>query len=328
MGDFDQTLNRYGLTKKLRSNPDDDKVVPVSLAGLYEIYIYSRQDLVKPSTWAISYQRTLKRLQQSPFSDLTAELTSDQAYQVYDWAIANWAPDVAHKLMMQLNACFNWAIERRLVALDKSPFEGFPRKVRKAFKKTKPPINAFTAAERDTIIQAFQESERYGHFCNYVRFCFFTGCRPSEAIGLEWDDVAPDFSWIRFHQVVITSEGKQVRCEGLKTQESRIFTCNDQLKDILTDTRQQTGSKTKNIFIDKKGKNISVSYFTNYPWAVVLRSLPIPYRRPYCMRHTFITLCLEQGLDAKDVAQLVGNSPEVIYKHYAGTRSYLVVPKL
>ncbi|MBO1349596.1 MAG: hypothetical protein EBE86_020470 [Hormoscilla sp. GUM202] len=113
-------------------------------------------------------------------------MTSDQAYQIYDWAISRWSPDIARQLMMQLNACFNWAIERNLVALDKSPFEGFTEKVRKAFKKAKTPINAFTAAERDAIIQAFQES----HFYNYVRFCFFTGCRPSEAIGLEWDDIA------------------------------------------------------------------------------------------------------------------------------------------
>jgi len=152
--------------------------------------------------------------------------------------------------MMQLNACSNWAIERNLVALDKSPFEGFTEKVRKAFKKAKPPINAFTAAERDAIIQAFQES----HFYNYVRFCFFTGCRPSEAIGLEWDDIAPDFSWIRFHQAVVLG----IRGEGLKTQESRIFPCNEQLKDILTNTRQQAKPQSKSVFMNKSGKTISI----------------------------------------------------------------------
>ncbi|MBO1347702.1 MAG: DUF3596 domain-containing protein [Hormoscilla sp. GUM202] len=108
-GDFDQTLNRYGLREKLRSHPDDDKVIPVSLAKLYEKYITSRQDLVKPSTWTVSYQGTLKRLRRSPFFDVTAELTSDQAYQIYDWAISRWSPDIARQLMMQLNACFNWA---------------------------------------------------------------------------------------------------------------------------------------------------------------------------------------------------------------------------
>ena len=53
----------------------------------------------------------------------------------------------------------------------------------------------------------------------------------------------------------------------------------------------------------------------------MLNQLGIEYRKPYQTRHTFITLALDNGLDAKDVARLVGNSPEVIYKHYAGVRS-------
>jgi integrase len=42
------------------------------------------------------------------------------------------------------------------------------------------------------------------------------------------------------------------------------------------------------------------------------------------MRHSFITFCLEQGMDAKDVAKLVGNSPEIIYRHYAGAKKDLI----
>jgi integrase len=52
------------------------------------------------------------------------------------------------------------------------------------------------------------------------------------------------------------------------------------------------------------------------------------YRRPYQCRHTFFTLCLEADIDAKDVAKWVGNSPEVIYRHYAGKKRDLQVPEL
>ena len=51
------------------------------------------------------------------------------------------------------------------------------------------------------------------------------------------------------------------------------------------------------------------------------------YLPQYNARHTFITLALENGLDAKDVAYLVGNSPAVIYKHYAGVKRDLHVPE-
>lgn len=52
------------------------------------------------------------------------------------------------------------------------------------------------------------------------------------------------------------------------------------------------------------------------------------YRPPYQTRHTFITLCLNAGIDAKDVARWVGNSPEVIYRHYAGNKRDLQVPEI
>ena len=308
-GNFDYLLKRY-----------KSKRYSHTLAQLYETYMLARQDQVRPSTWKATYKPTLKRIQRSPFAQMPATLNLGQAYQIYDWAIASWAVNCAYNLMMQINACFNWAIERGLISLDKSPFEGFAGKVRKAHKKQKSPINPFTAAERDAIIQAFQEHERYGHFCNYVRFCFFTGCRPSEAIGLEWDDIAPDFSWIRFHQAVVMG----IRCEGLKTQDSRIFPCNDQLKKILADTRQK--SESQSVFSTKAGELLSLNSFNRF-WKKIIDSLPIAYRSPYHTRHTFITLCLERGLDAKDVARLVGNSAEIIYKHYAGSHS-ISVPTL
>jgi integrase len=33
-------------------------------------------------------------------------------------------------------------------------------------------------------------------------------------------------------------------------------------------------------------------------------------------------------VDAKDVAKWVGNSPEVIYRHYAGSKRNLQVPEI
>jgi integrase len=52
------------------------------------------------------------------------------------------------------------------------------------------------------------------------------------------------------------------------------------------------------------------------------------YLPQYNTRHTAITLLLEAGLDAKDIARLVGNSPEIIYKHYAGNKRDLIVPEI
>lgn len=51
------------------------------------------------------------------------------------------------------------------------------------------------------------------------------------------------------------------------------------------------------------------------------------YLKQYQKRHAFITLALENGLDAKDVAWLVGNSLEITYRHYADNKQELFVPE-
>jgi integrase len=40
------------------------------------------------------------------------------------------------------------------------------------------------------------------------------------------------------------------------------------------------------------------------------------YLKPYAMRHSFITWQLAAKMTPANVAKLVGNSPEIIYKHY------------
>ena len=62
-------------------------------------------------------------------------------------------------------------------------------------------------------------------------------------------------------------------------------------------------------------------------WKPVLEGLKIEYQKPYQTRHTLVTLALEHGLDAKDVAKLVGNSAEVIYRHCAASKREVSVPE-
>jgi integrase len=45
------------------------------------------------------------------------------------------------------------------------------------------------------------------------------------------------------------------------------------------------------------------------------------------MRHTWITLALDAGMSVNDVAYLSGNSPNIIYKHYASKSRVTHVPE-
>lgn len=54
----------------------------------------------------------------------------------------------------------------------------------------------------------------------------------------------------------------------------------------------------------------------------------IEYRVPYQMRHTFITLTLKKETDVETVAKWVGNSAQIISKHYASGDKDLIPPEL
>jgi integrase len=154
-----------------------------------------------------------------------------------------------------------------------------------------------------------------------------TGCRPSEVLALQSRHISSDFRFINFEQALFeTGKGKVVR-EGLKTQDRRRFPCNGKVQNLLQATRPEFCDPKSSVFPGYTGGYLDTRSFRKNVWKPVLEGLEIEYRKPYQTRHTFITLALENGLDAKDVARLVGNSPEVIYRHYAGNKRELVVPE-
>lgn len=52
-------------------------------------------------------------------------------------------------------------------------------------------------------------------------------------------------------------------------------------------------------------------------WKPVLKMLGLRYREPYQMRHTYATLAIMAGASPIYVARQMGNSPRIVFKHYA-----------
>ena len=168
------------------------------------------------------------------------------------------------------------------------------------------------------IIAAFEKQEPF--FANFVKFLFFTGCRPSEACGLRWKNVDLMNKKIIFCEVAI--DGKQQK--GTKTGQDRTFPINEQLMQIL----KHLEKTQKHVFPSERKKIIDIHNFLNRKWKPVLKTLSIRYRPVYDCRSTFISHCLEQGKRVDEVALWVGNSPEILLKHYAGLVNKSQVPNL
>lgn len=231
---------------------------------------------------------------------------------VRSWLLEHNTQNQAKKDLCQIKACCSWAFDEDLI--NNNPFEKV-KKIKGISTDEDP--DPFTIQERNIIIQAFNEF--CPHYYNFVRFLFFTGCRPSEGAGLKWENIDFLSKQIIFVEAIVEGHHK----DDTKTHKKRLFPINQQLMEIL-----ENQPKIKNtVFFSEKEQNINLNNFTRRSWSRIFKDIQVRKRGPYHCRHTFITLCLDQGIPIQQVAKWVGNSPQMILKHYAGlTRSS--VPEL
>lgn len=319
---FDDTLEKYKPKSALSTVTP---VTPIStpkanLAEIWDKYVEWKRPQCAPSTMKNQYRAYSAYLERLPTHDL------DRANEIRDCVLQSIPINSAKRFIVALNSCCQWAVKSGLIL--ENPFYGMASEIKlPKSEKAEDDINPFSLAERDNIIQAFRCDRYYKFYAPLIEFLFNTGARPSEAIALQWKHVTSDLKFINFEQAVTVSEKGLAVKQGLKTQEKRRFPCNSKVQAILSSINPDNAKPDDLLFPSPEGKYIDFHNFRNRAWKTVLAGLDITYRKPYQTRHTFITLALENGLDAKDVARLVGNSPEVIYRHYAGNKRELFVPE-
>lgn len=316
---FDPTLAKYKPQFHLATiaylKPKQAPKIPELWAKFQEF----KKPNCAPGTWR-TYVLQERYLEKCPYKSL------EDAQQVFDWVSLNIPTDSAKRLLVQLSACCNWAIQSNLIATN--PFDGLAKEIKlKKLPSEDDDINPFTKEERDAIIAAFQANSYYRHYANYVQFLFLTGARPSEVIALQWKHISNKS--ICFEQAVVNSVNGLVLKEGLKTQDKRLFPVNAQLLELLDRIKQKSNNNLDDlVFPSPTGTWIDTHNFRNRAWKTILRSLAMEYRKPYQTRHTFVTMALEADVSIPQIARWVGNSPQVITERYAGTIRKVAVPEL
>ena len=320
-GHLDSSLNTYQLTKGTKSAP-----VPATFSEIYQVYIDSKKNHVSPGTWKATYLNTLNHLNECPYKFAT------QSWQFKDWVLQNKSIDTAKRILMQINAAHNWAVERGLV--ETNPFVG---KVKIKKKKSKPQINPFSKSEKMAIIAAFAKSEKFNYLKSLIEFFFLTGCRTSEALALQWKHVKADCSAISFEEAIVLGVGGAQRKKGTKQSPQRTFPCNRQLQQLLQSLKPERAIANTSIFLRPDGSPVShqdlrTSWYGKGESLGLVRQLAImggieSYRPQYNTRHTMISQCLEAGISPMQIAQWVGNSAEIIFRNYAGIVSKISVPE-
>jgi integrase len=309
---FDPTFKRY----KQQDETPGAVISEISISDLWERYTIYKRPQLAASTIAKDFDRVATLIGRFPVTSLR------DAVAVRDYLNSETTPNTTRRVLTQLNAACKWGVKSRTIA--SNPFDGMAADIKLPKGSEKPDIDPFSPEERDLIIDYFKKYNQ--PFAPLVEFIFRTGCRPSEATGLVWRNISVDFKTVTFTQAVtLTEDGLAVK-QGLKTQERRVFPCGDTLQTFLRSIAPEDIHRDRFVFESDRGKFIDFHNFTNRHWHPVLTTLGIAPRSPYQMRHSYITFCIRSGMDAANVAKLVGNSPEIIYKHYMGVDRNLVAP--
>jgi len=171
-------------------------------------------------------------------------------------------------------------------------------------------IKIFADEEINKILAKCQEY--YPEWLNFVNFLFNTGCRLGEAVALQWQDVNFKTSEVTFNNTYDNEFGfNQAKAGNRRTIELDNNTHNLLYWHYYSDT-------PVNQFVFKyHGKAINTHYFRNKVWKDILYQSKITYRKPYTIRHTFITNLLKKGIDPITISTVTGHTPNTLMKEYA-----------
>lgn len=309
---FDYTLLKYGKPKP----PELAVLEPLSLQSVKVIELWER--------YAADKRSGLKPKTQEKYDNLTrlyrklGDLTIDDPLMV------------KHKLeqvttiyrtkdgLMYLAAACRWGKKHRLVS--SNPFEGMAQALPKYRYQVEPKPNAFTEEERDRVVEGFRSDRRkgmnYSHYAPFVEFLFRVGCRPSEAIGLQWQHIAEDFGTIHFEGSLVQIGNRRVRSKGSKNNKTRCIAVSRRVQALLMSIAPEDSRPTQLVFPSRDGDSISYRNFSRRAWARIVNPIKSD-TTPYCCRDTFITIQLIKGVSSAVIAKWCDTSTQMIDKNYA-----------
>lgn len=336
---FDSSLVKYGLTK-----PSDPKLTEVvtlpvnlepSLKEIWDTYKTSKSGSVAPRTKEADW-----RLVNNCFIWLPSEcLILANADKLLEALRRKYSDSTLKNVLRTLSAAVNLSI--RLGKPIKS--NTIAALLELLVLPPKKEIQAYSSKEIATILKAFytgrfdkdSSNVSSSYYAGFVEFRFLTGCRPSEAICLTWDDIKleGDKCQVVFSKRVAGMKDKSVQAGTKNGVAARVFPGNKQLRELI-DSLPRIPNQLDLVFPSHRTKSfIDTHNFNNRWWQPIVNELvrlgELPFYLPfYDCRHTFITHMVRQGIDIASLGAISGNSSETILANYLASNKEVELPEI
>jgi integrase len=261
------------------------------------------------------------------------ELTDEQIEELANEWLETYARSTTLRLCEMARAAVNIAKAKK--ECNYNPFVDF---VKLTFNKKKHnEIKAFTLPDVEAILEAFASNKYHSntsihpssYYWHYVKFRTLTGCRPSEAIALTWDDLKvrnDGKTFVNFSKAHVNG----VTRNETKTGIIRAFPCNDRVIEFL---KELPRNHDKLVFPSLEGCYMNSGNFNSRYWKPIVDGLEkdkkineaLPF---YNLRHTYITELAGAKMDIATIARWVGNTTETILTNYYAAKKDLIPPIL
>jgi integrase len=300
-----------------------------TLRAVLETYLVRNKDRLSPTTFNhrlygirpftdILGDTAVRDLTHLMVEDFLAKMRTDgREHSTYGKGrrVVRWGDAAVGNFYESVNAGLNWAVRTRLITFN--PLNGL---------RPPPP----RSRSRDCVVTPAQHAiilaaAKAEGFKRVIVALENTGCRPSElcaATAAAWDDSAGCLTYYADR----TRQAGEHRHKTARKKDRAIFFTGEAL-DMMRQLVAQYPIGP--LFRTGKGKGYTVPVIVSQFYKLRQR-IGLPKLSAYSYRHTLATRWLVAGKSVDILAELLGNTPNVIRKHYshllsdrAGLRSQL-----
>ena len=261
-----------------------------------------------PTSLTSDYRQFLTWIDRAPFTQL------DEGRDLIAWVLNQEPPKAARRVAMLTKAFYRWAAAEdiRLVSVNPVASFKFPKAPQSDHEVTIIPKD-----EEPFVMAALERRERRGPLWHYWAMVQLQlGLRTGEVRAIRADDIRGER--LRVHQNFTLTHGLKT---STKTNKPRWVPLNTVARGILEELTPDADG-----FLLPWNRSTFQSFFHDRMQELHNLGLITRVFRPYDLRHTAITRWLEAGVSVATAASWAGNTPEVIWRHYAGADDTTPLP--
>ena len=233
-----------------------------------------------------------------------AEVTEDDLIEYFK-SVLGYSQSTVNKLYQLLGAVFLKAINKNIIEIN--PLRNIRRP---KSKQKKIPVRALTVAEQGKLLNVLKTEEvRYSEI---MLLSMFTGMRIGEVCALTAEDINFKDNTINVSKTVSRGEyGKTIICDTKTSAGMRTLHVNHAVAKFL---RTCIGEKDFGLLFKSGNNKLVTTNQVNYVYSKVLKDHNIVDTGVYgkvnlhSLRHTYATRCIEAGMPAKVLQQILGHT--------------------